>query len=127
MTVMVLDACRDNPLTPPGGRSLGGEKGLRPPPQPDGLLTIYSAGIGQTASDLGEGNSLFTGILVKELTTPGLGLRELAFKTQGEVTALAREHGLMQRPGVYSQIIGDDVYLAGPPKSAFRTTRRSRR
>ena len=38
VTIMVLDACRDNPLTPPGGRSLGGEKGLRPPPPSNGLL-----------------------------------------------------------------------------------------
>jgi hypothetical protein len=117
VTVMALDACRDNPLTPPGGKSLGGARGLQPPTPSNGQLTIYSAGVGQTASDLGEGNSLFTGILVKELTTPGLGLRELAFKTQGEVAALAREHGLMQQPGVYSQIIGDDVYLFGPPKT----------
>src|SRR5258708_7387456 len=116
--VMALDACRDNPLTPPGGKSLGGVRGLQPPPPSNGLLTIYSAGVGQTATDLGEGNSLFTGILVKELTTAGLGLRELAFKTQGEVAALAREHGLTQQPGVYSQIIGNDVYLFGPPKTS---------
>ena len=117
VTVMVLDACRDNPLTPPGGRSLGGEKGLQPPPHVGRPVDDLFRRDGQTASDLGEGNSLFTGVLVKELTTPGLGLRELAFKTQGEVAALAREHGLMQQPGVYSQIIGDDVYLFGPPKT----------
>jgi Caspase domain len=113
VAVIVLDACRDNPLAPPGGRSIGGERGLQPPPQTRGVLTIYSAGVGQKATDLGEGNSLFTGVLVKELTTPGLGLREVAFKTQGEVAALASEQGLVQEPGVYSEIIGDDVYLAG--------------
>src|SRR5271165_1068603 len=32
VAVVVLDACRDNPLAPSGGRSLGGERGLQPPP-----------------------------------------------------------------------------------------------
>ena len=113
VAVVVLDACRDNPLAAPGSRSIGGERGLQPPPSTRGVLTIYSAGVGQKATDLGEGNSLFTGVLVKALTTPGLGLRDVAFKTQGEVAALASERGLVQEPGVYSQIIGDDLYLAG--------------
>jgi hypothetical protein len=41
----------------------------------------------------------------------------MAFKTQGEVAKLARANGYKQVPGVYSQIIGDDFYLAGPPAS----------
>ena len=118
VAVIVLDACRDNPLVPPGGRSLGQSRGLEPPPQTRGVLTLYSAGAGEKATDIGEGDSLFTGVLVKELATPGLGLRELAFNTQSEVARLAASHGLVQEPAVYSQIIGDDVYLAGPPKSA---------
>ena len=118
VAVIVLDACRDNPLVPPGGRSLGQSRGLEPPPKARGVLTLYSAGAGEKASDIGEGDSLFTGVLVKQLGTPGLGLRELAFKTQSEVARLAAGYGVVQEPGVYSQIIGDDIYLAGPPKPA---------
>jgi caspase domain-containing protein len=117
VAVIVLDACRDNPLVPPGGRSIGKSRGLAPPPLAHGVLTLYSAGAGEKATDLGEGDSLFTGVLVKELTTPGFGLRELAYKTQSEVAALASARGLIQEPGVYSQIIGEDVYLFGSPKT----------
>ena len=55
--------------------------------------------------------------MVKELKTPGLGLREMAYKTQGEVAKLASANGYNQVPGIYSQIIGDDVYLTGQPPS----------
>jgi hypothetical protein len=117
VAVVVLDACRDNPLAPPGGRSLGGERGLAPAPDAHGVLTIYAAGAGEKATDLGDGDSLFTSVLVKQLAMPGLGLREIAFKTQGEVAALASARGLTQEPGVYSQFFGEDVYLLAPPKA----------
>ena len=118
IAVVVLDACRDNPLAPPGGRSVGVSRGLAPPPENRGVLSIYSAGSGQQALDrLGEAdtsaNSVFTRVFVKKLKTPGLGLRAMAFETQGEVASLATGAGHDQVPGVYSQIIGEDVFLAG--------------
>lgn len=118
IAVVVLDACRDNPLAPPGGRSVGVSRGLAPPLETRGVLSIYSAGSGQQALDrLGEtdtsANSVFTRVFVKKLKTPGLGLRAAAFETQGEVASLAGGAGHEQVPGVYSQIIGEDVFLAG--------------
>ena len=118
IAVVVLDACRDNPLAPPGGRSVGVSRGLAPPPENRGVLSIYSAGSGQQALDrLGEAdtsaNSVFTRVFVKKLRTPGLGLRAAAFETQGEVALLAGGAGHEQVPGVYSQIIGEDVFLSG--------------
>jgi hypothetical protein len=118
IAVVVLDACRDNPLATSNTRSIGGQRGLAPPLQTDGALSIYSAKAGQKALDnLGDDdpNSVFTRVFVKELRTPGIGLRELAFKTQGEVAKLASAHGYDQVPGVYSEIVGDDVYLSGRP------------
>jgi hypothetical protein len=121
VAVVALDACRDNPLTDSSGRSIGAARGLAPPLLlADGVLSIYSAGIGQKAhDDVGDGgpNSVFTRILVEQLKTAGLGLREMAFKTQDEVAKLARASGYDQVPAVYSQISGDDLYLAGPPPS----------
>ena len=117
VAVVVLDACRDNPLAVSNGRSIGGERGLVPPPLTNGVLSIYSAGAGQKALDtLGDGdpNSVFTRVFVKELKKPGVGLREIAFRTQGEVAKLASANGYNQVPGVYSQIIGDDFYLTRP-------------
>ena len=118
IAVVVLDACRDNPLASPGGRSIGASRGLAPPQESRGVLSIYSAGAGQQALDnLGDAdtapNSVFTRVFARKLKTPGLGLREAAFETQGEVAALATGAGQDQVPGVYSQIIGEDVFLAG--------------
>jgi len=116
--VVVLDACRDNPLANSNGRSIGEERGLAPPPLTNGVMSIYSAGAGQKALDTlddGDSNSAFTRVFVKELRTTGLGLREIAFKTQGEVAKLAKTRGYDQVPGIYSQIVGDDVFLSGQP------------
>jgi hypothetical protein len=118
VAVVVLDACRDNPLAPTGGRAIGAARGLAPPPETRGVLSLYSAGAGQQALDRldendRERNSVFTRVFLRKLQTPGLGLRSLAFETQGEVAALAASVGREQTPGVYSQIIGEDVYLSG--------------
>lgn len=118
VAVVVLDACRDNPLGRPGGRSVGSGRGLAPPPETRGVLSIYSAGAGQQALDrLSESdtdpNSVFTRVFLRKLLMPGLGLRAAAFETQGEVAALAAAAGHDQVPGVYSQILGEDVFLAG--------------
>ncbi len=125
IAVVALDACRNNPLGDSSTKGIGGEKGLSPPPETRGVLTIYAAGAGQSALDrINEAdraaNSVFTRVFLRKLATPGLGLRELAFQTQGEVAALAASAGREQTPGVYSQIIGEDVFLAGraAPKPA---------
>jgi len=45
-TLLILDACRDNPFPPKGaGWTIGGTRGLTIPAAPDGLIAIYSAGI----------------------------------------------------------------------------------
>ena len=118
--MVVLDACRDNPLAMSHGRSIGGERGLALPALTNGVLSIYSAGVGQKALDTldddGDPNSVFTRVFVKELKVPGIGLRDMAFKTQSEVAKLASAKGYDQVPGVYSQII-DDFYLTAPLES----------
>ena len=121
IAVVALDACRDNPLAVSGGKSVGGDKGLSAPQLARGILSIYSASAGQKArDDLGDGNpnSPFTRVFVKHLRTAGLGLRDMAFRTQGEVASLASASGYDQVPGVYSQIIGEDVFLAGRAAAA---------
>ncbi len=130
VAVVVLDSCRDNPFAASVGRSIGTGRGLARPPETRGILSIYSAGIGQQALDrLGvddtNPNSVFTRVFVDALKQPGIGLREAAFKTQGEVASLAGRSGQDQVPGVYSQILGDDVVLGaaaaakrGPPGPA---------
>jgi Caspase domain len=59
--IIILDACRNNPYARASGRpSTGGGAGLAQMSAPAGSYVVYSAGVGQTASDGTGGNGLFT-------------------------------------------------------------------
>jgi WD40 repeat protein len=126
VALVVLDACRDNPLAATGGRTIGGSRGLAPPPEGEGLMSIYSAGIGQSAWDRlddsdGSKNSVFTRVFVDVLKTPGLDLQGVARETRRQVAELARSVGKTQTPGYYEQIDGE-VFLAGRKASVAAST-----
>ena len=112
-TVVVLDACRNNPFERAGTRSVGGAGGLAAMSE-EGAFVIYSASENQTALDYvsdddKDPNSVFTRFFVKELETPGLSLVQVAKRTQANVTALARKVKHNQRPAYYDEIVGDVV------------------
>ncbi|MFO1171933.1 MAG: caspase family protein [Hyphomicrobiaceae bacterium] len=114
VSMIVLDACRDNPFAASGTRNLGGQRGLTRIDTPDGVFVLYSAGIGQTALDsLGPGdpdqNSVFTRKLVPLLRTAGMTHVALAKTVQQEVDELANTVHHPQQPAYYDQIIGEIV------------------
>lgn len=116
-SILVLDACRDNPFPKRGTRALGTSRGLTRMAPPEGVFVLYSAGTQQAALDtLGGGdqnpNSVFTRSFIDTVKQPGLSLIDIAKKTQVEVRNLARSVGHQQTPAYYDQIIGD-IYLAG--------------
>jgi uncharacterized protein YraI len=118
--VLVLDACRTNPFGRAGGKGIGGERGLAPPPQVKGVFSLYAASNGQAARDrLFDGdpspNSVFSRVLVPALTRPGLDLTALAFDVREEVARVAQTAGYVQEPAYYDGTIGGRVYLAGVP------------
>jgi uncharacterized protein len=98
--VIVLDACRDNPIK--GSRSAGG--GLAPM-EGLGSLIVFATEAGRTASDNSSGrNGLFTQYLLKALTAKGVSLddavrdasRQMAADTnRQQVPAI---YGLLERP-----------------------------
>ena len=113
-TVLVLDACRDNPFAQEGTRSLGGSnsRGLAPMNVVQGMFVLYSAGETQTALDrLGDNdpnpNSVFTRIFLEELDRPSASMLEIAKTTRERVYKLAQKVGHNQFPSFYDQIIGD--------------------
>lgn len=118
ITIMILDACRDNPFERAGTRSVGSTRGLNIMAAPEGSFVLYSAGAGQTALDrLGDldthPNSVFTRALVPSLLTPGLSLTELARRVREEVQDTAQSVGHLQRPAYYDEITSDYFFL-GP-------------
>ncbi|MGH6925211.1 MAG: SUMF1/EgtB/PvdO family nonheme iron enzyme [Propylenella sp.] len=132
--IVVFDACRDNPLrlaeaanpfrsTRPGDLVFGASRGLaRVESRPEGIFALYSANFGQRALDaLGPDdphpNSPFTRVLLEKLATPGLGVRDVMIETREEVVRLTRAIGVEQRPTLYDEVTGGDVYLSGAPAS----------
>jgi formylglycine-generating enzyme required for sulfatase activity len=123
VAVVVLDACRTNPFARSGGKGVGGDKGLAPPPQVKGVFSIYAASSGQAARDrLSDDdrnpNSVFSRVLVPALTRPGIDLASLAIDVREEVSGIARAAGYEQQPAYYDETSGGRVYLAGPPPAA---------
>lgn len=119
VAIVVLDACRDNPLRGTDTRSLGNSRGLSLGQPAQGVFSIYSAGVGQGALDrLGPDdrnpNSVFTRVFIEKLRTPGLDLKAVATETRRTVVELAQKIGQNQFPAYYDQI-SSEVYLAGPP------------
>jgi uncharacterized caspase-like protein len=95
VTVLVLDACRDNPFPRIGTRALGSTRGLADAKPASGVFTIYSAGIGQTALDRLEPNdsnpnSVFTRVFIQHLSKANLHIGELAIEVRERVAEIAR-------------------------------------
>ncbi len=118
-TILILDACRDNPFAIKGKRSLAGSRGLAPmTATAEGMFVLFSAGAGQAALDrLGDTdaspNSVFTRTLLHEMTRPGASMVQIAKSTQIQVRKLAGKVGHDQTPAYYDQIIGE-LYLTPP-------------
>ena len=112
ISLLILDACRDNPFPRSGTRSIGGTRGLAPAPKAEGTFILYSAGEGETALDrLSNGdsnpNSVFTRALVPLIAEPGLPLREVSRRVRSDVRQMALSVDHAQFPAVYDQLDGD--------------------
>jgi hypothetical protein len=117
VTILVLDACRDNPFAKPGSRSAAISGGLARVDAPQGVFVLMSAGAKQEALDrLSDADpnqdSVFTRTFLHELERPERTLVQIAKATQLGVRDLAATVGYEQTPAYYDQVIGD-VVLAG--------------
>ena len=122
VSMLIIDACRDNPFPRQGTRSLGATRGLgRVEAAPEGTFILFSAGNGQTALDRlsdtdPNPNSVFTRILLPRLTEPGLPVHEMSRLVRTEVRQLARTIGHDQFPAVYDQFDGSFELVALRPE-----------
>src|SRR5579872_7252116 len=119
VTILVLDACRDNPFAPPGTRGAPATRGLARIDAPEGVFILMSAGAKQEALDrLTDGpdevNSVFTRTFLRELAKPGRTLVQIAKATQIGVKQLAATIGYEQTPAYYDEVVGDVVLYDGP-------------
>jgi len=99
--VVVLDACRDNPLPALAGRA--GARGLTVVgAKPKNSIIIFAAEAGNKAVD-----GLFTPILAEALEAPGRTIDQIMKTVRSQVHA--RSHG-QQTPGEYNQLF-EDLFL----------------
>ncbi len=120
LSVLILDACRNNPFKSTGKRSVGRTRGLGAiAAPPEGTFILYSAGQGQAALDRLDDNdphpnSVFTRTLLPMLNKPGLKISEAAKSLRLDVMKLASTVEHKQTPAYYDQIIGE-FYFTPPP------------
>jgi hypothetical protein len=120
-SILVFDACRNNPFERSGTRAVAGGGGLAPMAQlPEGVFSVFSAGYKQTALDRLSNddnipNSVFTRTFAKELLQPGENLVEVAQHTRRLVSEMAETIGHKQIPAYSDQMV-DNVFLNGTAK-----------
>ena len=101
--IVILDACRDNPL-PRETRSTD-VRGLAPVNNPpSNTLIVFAAGGGEVDRD-----GLFTPALLRYIEQPGVEITEMLRRVRGDVYEAS---GRKQTPADYNQLF-TEVYLAG--------------
>jgi len=122
LNILVLDACRNNPLlaTSRSSGQAGAKTGLAPMRPPEGALVAFATEPGRLASDGKEaGNGLYTRHLARWIKEPDLTLEQV-FKRTREAVQLESKGD--QIPTEYSVLTGADVYLAGTSASKATAT-----
>jgi uncharacterized caspase-like protein len=119
--IIILDACRDNPLARTFASRLGASRsaavstGLAAySTVGSGTLIAFSTAPGQVALDGNGANSPFTEGLLKYLATPGLEVRQMLTRVRDDVARATHDR---QLPWDNSSLRGD-VYLASAPTAA---------
>ena len=115
-----LDACRNVPdlkVCNATQRDVSLNAGLvKPSNNPRGSMVVYATEEGSTADDnVDERNGLFTGALLRYLTTSNQGIRTILDQTSIEVEK--RSAG-RQVPGRYDKLQGDFVFVQSAASSA---------
>jgi hypothetical protein len=108
VNIVILDACRDNPL----GRSLrSAGRGLAIiSDAPQGTFITYSTSPGKTAADGAGRNSPYTEALLKHMTEPGLPVEQVFKKVRQTLT---KATGGRQVPWELSSLQGDFFFSPG--------------
>jgi uncharacterized caspase-like protein len=115
--LVMVDACRDNPLKG-NGRAIGNSRGLSAIEPPKGQMVVYSASKGQQALDRlspsdKDPNGVFTREFIKRMKQPGVRIEELVREVQDSVETLAQSISHEQRPAIYNEARGN-FYFYGP-------------
>ncbi|MBX3499505.1 MAG: caspase family protein [Alphaproteobacteria bacterium] len=101
LSLVVLDACRNNPFT---RRFRATTRGLAQTDAPRGTVIAYATAPGDTAADGDGDNGVYTAELLKAMAVPGLTLEEVFKRT---IDGVAAATASKQTPWVSSSFRGD--------------------
>jgi uncharacterized caspase-like protein len=112
--VVVLDACRNNPVeeelkrrlasSPGGNRDAYLTRGLGRISSANGLLVAYATQASDVAADGSGRNSPFTTAFLRNVGTPDIDLRQMLFRVQDDVN---KATGGRQRPELSISLVGE--------------------
>jgi hypothetical protein len=112
--IMILDACRNNPLVDGFRRRVAGAnrnidtiRGLARIDKAQGMVVAYATAADEVAADGAGRNSPFTGALLKRLQEPGLEIGRLFRRIAADVNEQTQGR---QRPELYISLI-DEYFL----------------
>jgi len=117
-SLLVIDACRDNPLPKKAGRALGGTRGLSQASSAEGQMVVFSAGANQQALDkLSDNDSNPNGVFTREFLPwvgkPGVSIRDAVQGVRSAVRARAKGVNHEQFPAIYDQAEGNFYFVEG--------------
>jgi hypothetical protein len=116
VNILILDACRDNPLARNLARAMGTRstsigRGLGETKAGIGTLVVYATQPGNVALDGDGRNSPFTTALMKYIESPGLEIRQVLTRVRNDVITATRDR---QVPWDSSSLRGDFFFAAAP-------------
>jgi hypothetical protein len=117
LALVVLDACRNNPLAISMQRvngTRGTDKGLAVPNPTGNELVAYATRDGHTAADGAGRNSPYATAILETLQEPGLEVRLFWGRVHDRVMAAT---GRAQEPFIYGALGGEQLYLNPPAAS----------
>ncbi len=118
--ILILDACRDNPLPKGWMKSTGG--GLAALPAPKGSLVGYATAPKSKAWD-GEGaNSPYTAALARYMKEPGLEIGQVMNRTAAATQEAAKRAGIEQIPYSSISLSGDLFLVPGERQLSISST-----
>lgn len=115
-SLVVLDACRNNPFE---RRFRGSGGGLAQIDAPKGTLIAYATAPGRVAADGDGNNSTYTTALLRALDEPGLPVESVFKQVRGEVS---RATGDQQVPWESSSLTGDFYFIPKPDSAGGAST-----
>jgi hypothetical protein len=117
LNIVILDACRDNPLPRQWQRSTAG--GLAPIQAVRGSYIAYATAPGEVAADGTGRNGIFTANILQHIKTPNLTIEEMFKRVRQGV---AKDTNNQQIPWDSSSLIGEFSFNSGSSTTPTSTT-----